>query len=47
MNNDYIYPSQCELCVPVEIISTISGTAWTVELSHETECVNRPTTTKE
>ncbi|WP_427130244.1 hypothetical protein [Pseudarthrobacter sp. S9] len=38
----YIRPSECELCVPLEVHDVSSGHAWSVDLAHQAECVNHP-----
>jgi hypothetical protein len=39
----YISPSSCELCVPIESVTTLSSLTWHTELAHERDCQNHPT----
>lgn len=39
---DFIRPSECDRCVPVETISAGSLHSWIVETAHQDKCPNAP-----
>ncbi|WOC60113.1 hypothetical protein RI444_16570 [Paenarthrobacter sp. AT5] len=40
--SEYIRPSECQQCIPVESLTNDSGISWTIETSHEPTCPNNP-----
>jgi hypothetical protein len=38
---NYVPPSRCSRCVPIQTTTVDSSHGWSVDLAHETTCPNR------